>query len=394
MSWEAAVDTIGDTIVVRTTAGQIWSDTADLVAEVSIGEMDGADEYIFGRISAIGVGQAGEIVVVDQQVPAVRIYGPDGIHRMTLGREGSGPGEFKRPDGGLAVIDERILIRDPGNGRITVYGLDGEYQANWLTHGGFNTSRKLYRDADGNAYSMALKVQGVSLDEWQMVLVKYDRSGKAVDSLDAPTADLPPNYVEGRSENSMSRTSVPFMPGQNWSYSPRGYFVEAISTRYGIKLLREDQLHLLIEREYTPARVASGEADQERARIERNFRQFPNWKWNGPPIPATKPPFDDVWVADDGRIWARLYQAAVEEEDPFYDPSEDGTFPTRWVSPTVFDVFEPDGRYLGSVTAPKWFSPYPEPVFRGDYVWAVTRDDFDVQRVVRYRIQVRGEPTD
>ena len=51
-----------------------------------------------------------------------------------------------------------------------------------------------------------------------------------------------------------------------------------------------------------------------------------------------------------------------------------------------FDVFEPDGTYLGAVNAPADFRASINPVFDGDHVWAVTRGEFDVQRVVRYRI--------
>ena len=36
--------------------------------------------------------------------------------------------------------------------------------------------------------------------------------------------------------------------------------------------------------------------------------------------------------------------------------------------------------------APADFRAAINPVFDGDYVWAVTRDELDVQRVVRYRI--------
>jgi hypothetical protein len=35
--WEAAVDTVGDTVVVRTLSGSAWGDSASLEAEVSIG---------------------------------------------------------------------------------------------------------------------------------------------------------------------------------------------------------------------------------------------------------------------------------------------------------------------------------------------------------------------
>ena len=35
--WEAAVDTVGDTVIVRTLSGSAWGDTASLKVEVSIG---------------------------------------------------------------------------------------------------------------------------------------------------------------------------------------------------------------------------------------------------------------------------------------------------------------------------------------------------------------------
>jgi hypothetical protein len=55
----------------------------------------------------------------------------------------------------------------------------------------------------------------------------------------------------------------------------------------------------------------------------------------------------------------------------------------KWRDPIVYDVFDPDGRYLGRVPAP------PKTSFktmRGDHVWAVRRDSLDVEQVVRFRV--------
>ena len=52
---DVVIDTIGDTIVVRTLAGSVWDMEATLQPEVSIGELDGAEEYLFGRVSSIAV---------------------------------------------------------------------------------------------------------------------------------------------------------------------------------------------------------------------------------------------------------------------------------------------------------------------------------------------------
>ena len=64
--------------------------------------------------------------------------------------------------------------------------------------------------------------------------------------------------------------------------------------------------------------------------------------------------------------------------------------PVFWREPVRYDVFEPDGTYLGVVAPPEDFTPYVNPVFDGDLVWGVTRDELGVERVVRYRIEVGG----
>jgi hypothetical protein len=54
--------------------------------------------------------------------------------------------------------------------------------------------------------------------------------------------------------------------------------------------------------------------------------------------------------------------------------------------PVAFDVFSPNGEFLGPVKVPLSFRTEPEPVFRGDFLWAITRDELDVPWVVRFRI--------
>lgn len=89
-----------------------------------------------------------------------------------------------------------------------------------------------------------------------------------------------------------------------------------------------------------------------------------------------------------------MSQEGFEEDNPDYDPREDGSRPTRWREPIAFDVFGEDGTYFGRVHAPDGFSAYPTPVIDGDYVWAVTRDELGVQRVVRFRVQVGEAETE
>ena len=122
-------------------------------------------------------------------------------------------------------------------------------------------------------------------------------------------------------------------------------------------------------------------------------RLDPSWRWNGPPIPPTKPVLRALYAGKDGRIWARLYQPGERLPDDELEPGPDGLPPVaQFREPVVFDVFEKDGRYLGRVASPARFSTRPRPIFRGGHVRSTERDELGVQYVVRYRIAAESEP--
>ncbi|MXX79056.1 MAG: hypothetical protein F4Z33_08930, partial [Gemmatimonadales bacterium] len=88
---QVVTDRIGDTVVVRTLSGSVWGGDAALVPELSIGEVEGPDEYLFGRIGSIAVDDDRNVYVFDQQAREVRMFGPEGGYVRTLGGPGQGP---------------------------------------------------------------------------------------------------------------------------------------------------------------------------------------------------------------------------------------------------------------------------------------------------------------
>jgi hypothetical protein len=112
----------------------------------------------------------------------------------------------------------------------------------------------------------------------------------------------------------------------------------------------------------------------------------PNWRWNGPQIPKNKPAFSGLYVGKNGRIWVLRDGPAYEVEDADFDPTDPDDVEINWEQDRSFDVFESDGTFLGTVSIPRDMATSPTPVFGTDFIWAVTRDDTDVQRIVRYRI--------
>jgi len=394
--WYAVYDTIGDTIVVRTESGSVWGDTADLVADLTVGRFEGPDEYMFGQVRSLAVAPDGAIYLYDSHAKELRKYGPDGIYLGTFGREGGGPGEYKRPDGGLAVLpDGRVLLRDPANTRITTFSPDGRYLESWRIRGGFNTSNPLFVDTAGNAYVFLLLEPEARVTDWEFGLARYSPQGVPSDTLPVPSWDyeeptLVAEHVDG-DDRSMSVNSVPFSPQETWTFSPLGYMVGGVPTRYAFDLLIAPDRVLRVERaNWQPVPVLADEkAEEERIMTAALRRTQPNWRWNGPPIPDTKPPYAAFYVGAHGRIWVRLHQDSYQIE-PTVPESElaPGEVPERtWREPVAFDVFEPNGRYLGMVRAPRGFSTYPTPVIRGDTVWAVVRDELDVPYITRSHIE-------
>jgi hypothetical protein len=387
-------DTLGDTIVVRTVAGSAWEGPRTLEPEMRIGAFEGEDEYMLGEVGGFAVAPDGSIYIYDRQVPALRKYAPDGTYVATFGREGGGPGEYKQADSGLGVLpDGRVLLRDPGNGRITIYSPDGDYLEAWPLRGGFFTSRPLFVDTAG---TVRTQIWGSTpAGERYAALRLYSDAGEEVDSTFVPDWDYEAPTISFSSDRISMSTNVPFSPGETWTFSPHGYFVGGVSTRYAIDLFRPDRPVLRLERVIDPIPVDPDEKANVRARREANFREYaPDWKWNGPDLPDAKPPFREVYAGRDGRIWVLLHQPAVPiPEEEIDTPSEpDAPPPERWREPVVFDVFEPDGTYLGQIQAPDRLQTYPQPVFDGDRVWAVVTDELDVEYLTRFRIS--GTRTD
>ncbi|MDH5806024.1 MAG: hypothetical protein OEZ54_12660, partial [Gemmatimonadota bacterium] len=389
--WVATVDTVGDTIVVRTESGSVWGDTAILVEEMRIGVFEGPDEYMLGRVVSMAVTSDDNLVLMDRHVPALRVYDASGSHVVTMGREGGGPGEYENPDGGLGVLsDGRIVLRDPGNARFSVYSGEGEYLSSWPISGGFNTSRKMVVATGDTVLTMVLLEAGLAPWDWTYGLARYSSDGAVVDTLKAPTWDYEPPQIRGEREGSSSTNGVPFGADDIWTFSPLGYFVGGVATDYRIDLYRPDAPTLRIERNWTPVGVLPEEKEERERSVTENFRrQFPGWRWNGPPIPDTKPAFSDIHVGDDGRIWIVVptEAAPVMSVEEAREAEEDAGRPVlRYKERLAFDVFEPDGTFLGHVIAPSEVQTYPRPVFKGDYVWAAVEDDLGVISIVRFKI--------
>lgn len=384
--WEATTDTIGDTIAVRTTSGSEWGSAASLSLEMSIGSMDGDDHFVLGDPVSLAVTGDGIIVVLDEQIPIVRAFAADGTFIGNIGRDGRGPGEYDGPDAVAVMSDGRILVRDPGNSRISVFDVGGTLLDEWRLSGGFNTNRRFYVDTLDHSYANTLLERGLGPWDWEFGLVRYAPNGEILDTIPAPVWSYDRAQVTASREGSSSVRAVPFTPEPHWSFSPHGHMVGGLSTDYRIDLFRQDGTVIRMEKEWEPVPVGRAEADERRLRITRSLqRQYGSWRWNGPSIPDTKPPFRGLFVSWEGNVWVTRSTGALRR--PGDTDAEPGDVPElEFFEPPAFDVFSATGRFMGRVNAPSNMLLDPEPVVRGDHLWAITQDDIGVPYIARFRV--------
>ena len=372
-TWVAERDTVGDTVTVRTVSGSVWGKPATLVEDLAIGELDGRDEYMLGQIQDMAVNARGGIYVFDGQVPALRYYDADGKYVRTLGGPGSGPGEYRDASLGLAVrSDGRIVMRDPRNARLNVYNADGTPSGQWPVSSGLFTSQAMVVDTADHAYLRILQEPPQANKAWRIGLLHLDDKGHIVDTIPDPAIAGEPEGGGGR-----------FRPSKVWAWSPLGYMVIGVSDAYHFEVRGPGKRVTRIERTVPAVHVLPEErADYEAANdwMRKNQGRFMTSAI--PPIPDTKAPYSGLRIGERGRIWVRR-SVTAEHTDAGQPTRPDRPPPITWVEPAVYDVFEPDGTYLGEVHVPRHTGL---DVIRGDTAWGTRTGEQGELHIVRLRV--------
>ena len=385
--------------MVRLVQRPIHPGIATLVEEMSIGAADGAEEYMLGEIADIALGTDGSIYALDRQVPTIRHYDARGTFVRTIGRRGQGPGEYRSMSGMATMPDGRLLLWDTGNWRINVYSPDGDVLTQWLTPSGSSGNavstyaRAILVDTAGRIITRRMIFTAGDIRNRPTVWLRYRSDGTLIDTLRAPVAAGQLPKLSANSERAVFTREVPFAPKRIVAVSPLGYLIAGLPDRYAFEIHQPGRPVVSVRRDVKPEPVSRSERAEARREVEERMRKTdPTWSWNGPDIPGVKPLYADIQVGLDGRIWI----AVVPETSPRVGsasggggvgpssrrapPAEPGREAAR---PALYDVFEPDGQYLGQVRVPAKVSTV---LRRGDQVWAVAFDDDDVPRIKRYRI--------
>lgn len=372
-SYRYSRETRGDTTIVHTIAGSVWGDSIALVEEFRIprGEPDGPTS--FGEVRAIAIGNGDALYVYDGSSQEIRMFDSTGRFLRTIGRTGSGPGEYRDVTALAIHANGDLLVRDPVLQHIHRYSPTGTPVTSWRLPSGLYDANSLTTDAVGVVYATILTGPILPNVPWPMGTVRFDSSGKLRDTVPAP------RWAAILSDPG------PYAPEGLWAWSSTGDHVAAFGGKYAVELRHPDGTVTRIERSgVVPVPVPEAERQELRALLAARQREPDEAGGATPPdIPREKPLLRAIATGVDGRIWVRPSAASRDSGEPIDTLLPPARRPRRWTEDVAWEAFERDGRYLGRITLPPRAELH---VMRGDQVWGVIRDHDDVPSLVRWRI--------
>lgn len=383
----------GDTLVIRHSGPGTWGNEARLDRTASFGTVEGGDTATIGNLVAIAVAGDGRTFATDGQLRSVRVFDASLRAIALWGRDGSGPGELRNPDGGLAVLsDGRVAVRDPGNARLQVFAPDGRSAGTpRVIDAGLRTRDNFGLQGDTLLSRVVTEALG-PIDQWRYGLARVAPDGRVLDTIALPAPALPKRTLVARRGNNTAELPLPFAPSSLAAWHPLGGFAIAQGDAYAIAWPRAGGT-LRVERRVAPTPVRDEEAAQERAYITKGLQWLdPTWAWSGPDIPRIKPVLSQLFVGRDGSVWALREGDAEDREDPDYRPNDPSSVERRLQSRLAFDVFAADGAFLGSVAVPHDVRLRPQPAFDARGFVALEVDAAGVPRLSRFDVQHSGAP--
>lgn len=373
--WTGAVDTLSNGVVrVSNPARGVWTDAErwSLVEDLRLGTGSGTGPELFGVAYALAVDAEGRMHVLDTQAPEVRVFGPGGRHLGTFGGHGDGPGELQQPRGLAAGPDGRVWIVDLANHRYAVIDSTGNLVDERPRFGQGRVSPWPGTIlSDGRVIDVDLSfVDGRPSRTFTL----YSSEGDSLATVPVPDYERPlfTHTTDGRTMSA----PVPFTGRTHHAWDPEGGLWVGMSEEYRVAHISlQGDTTRVIRRESEPVPVNAAEKDA--------VVQAMNWftdqggRVEKSRIPDEHPAFSRINVDREGYLWV----------SPTTPRQEEVTAETvNTPRPSVFDVFDPEGRYLGRLRAGL---PLIRPVITGSHIYGLTADERGVQYVVRLRIEGR-----
>ena len=403
-------ETVDGVPTVTTTAGSKWGGPAILEEELSIGVLEGDETAMFGQVDGVWMTDDA-ILVVDGQAPALRVYDRSGNYLRDIGQPGPGPGEYEHPSGIAVTGDGRIYLQS-GQG-VNVYGPDGEYESSWKPEGNIRFGGNLVAESDGEVYTSYVDTSGMerggmrNFQNLKRGMAAINLEGGYGEPIYPPDSDYESPTVEVNLGNFSLDLPAVGAPRRAWGMGPDGTMAVGVGTDYKFEIVRPDGSVTAVERYWDPVPLQAAEAEEQAELLYSMVPQRdPEWEYDGPAFPTHKPAFGNLTIDLNGRVWVDRAGVGTLDLDCEEDDKEGGSNMVSdggrvmisigggggcWSSPSIRDVFDSDGSYLGEVIQPRGVEFSGGLYIKDDVVLAAVEDEDGTVMVKLYRLRTGAD---
>ena len=350
-------DSAGVRIVTSPVGDMVYARMAEDAA-LTIGLVEGPEEFLFERIVSVARDQDANLIVADAGWYQVRVFDAAGNHVRTMGGQGEGPGDFVNLGGAWPRAGGGVIVVDAFLQRVSEYGPGGELErvAKLRDAGSPVTFRSWGLAGPESLLGSATHPSTPGLSPGEIarspvLFVRHGLDGAIIDTVSRFPGEA--GGVAGADGDVIHIMSLPF------SAAPAAAgTTDAVATTGGAtyEILLFDLGGTL--RRIVRLATAPPDRTEEHLlalvpddRMRALYEQLP--------LPAALPGYVKLVFADTGELWAQRYLVT-------------GTPLSQW------DVFHPDGQYLGRVEIPASFRVHA--VSDGQLL-GVQVDELEVERV-------------
>lgn len=366
----AQVDTIGGVVVVRNGTG-LWRESEhwQVVEEFRVGGRawgENPDEELsYSSATSVTLGPNGHIFVLEYSTDRVVVFSGDGEFVRSFGRRGEGPGEFTGPIAMGWDGADRLWVGAGQGGSYHLFDSTGVFLKSVKRPVHFLASLQhplLWEDRGA-------VVEEAAGNEGEVVYLRTDTLGYLVDTaavihrIERPPAlqDLypPPSWEAFRF------VAGHYVPRLRWSLAPDGTIWLATSGQLRlVKVTPEGDTIRIIETSHRPAELDAA----DRAVIAEGLAEAGISRDD---VELVRPLVGVIHVMDDGHVLVEIIERVGETS-------------------SIFDVFDPEGFFLGTIDLGFRLPDHSVPAFVGDTVIAVTPGELDLPILVRATIRRPG----
>ena len=334
--------------------------------DVEIGLSDGPSALQLFHVQDVRRRADGNVLVVNAGTQEVRLYSPSGAYIRTIGRSGSGPGEFRSPRRLWLDTHDSIIVADLD--RLLIFDSAGTF----VRSHAFSSAYSSYATGDATYLRLVLapNVNPVALgyNRPDFAIVRFTADGTPADTLTQVSGSEV--YRTSPTGREVYSYSAPFGAQRMIAVHSRSVFTGDGKIFEVRQLDERGTLRRILRRSGEPQPVTAEaialfeqsmlqlfQIEEQRVLLRQLFQE---WSY-----PDTQPEYDRLVIDRPGNVWIRHFH--VEPEDS-----------------TAWTIFNNAGWWLGDLSLPAAL----EVKDIGDhYLLGVWTDDLGVEQVRQYRIE-------